>query len=492
MILRSPFLSTFATFVRAAFAALRLASCAALLAPSLGCSAEKVEREAQATVDLSVDRAPLDRSNQPVITSYADALESVRHTVVSVASTRIVRQRSPGFPFDDPLLRRFFGPGFQRREEKIPFGLGSGVLVSRDGYVLTNNHVIEDADEIKVTLADGRELDAEIIGSDPRTDVAVLKIAGQDFPHATLADSDTLRVGDIVFAVGNPLGVGQTTTMGIVSATGRSNLGIIERGYESFIQTDASINPGNSGGALVDAMGRVVGINTAIISTSRGSIGIGFAIPVNLAASVMRSLVANGVVARGYLGVQMQDLDAELAPRFGLTEARGAIVVDVVPGSPADQAGIRQDDVVVAFDGRPVANSTELRLLIAQVVPGSRVPIQVMREGAPLQLTAELGTLDEEGGRSGQELLPGVTVAPLSGELREVYGIARGLTGLVVVDVARGSAYGTVLVPGTVIVKINNAVVSDLREARSRLARGKNLMLINQRGTFRYIQVIVD
>lgn len=444
------------------------------------------------SVDVTVDRTPLDRTNQPVITSYADALEQVRHSVVSVASTRIVRQRGSGFPFDDPLLRRFFGPGFEEREEKIPYGLGSGVLVSADGYILTNNHVIEDADEFKVTLADGSELDAEVVGTDPRTDVAVLKIPGDDFPHATLADSDSLRVGDIVFAVGNPLGVGQTTTMGIVSATGRSNLGIIERGYESFIQTDASINPGNSGGALVDARGRVVGINTAIISTSRGSIGIGFAIPVNLAASVMRSLVATGVVARGYLGVQMQDLDAELAPRFGLTDARGAIVVDVVPDSPAEKAGIRLDDVIVGFAGHPVADSSELRLLIAQVPPGTKAAVRLMRAGRPLELTAELGTLEDDSGRSAQELFPGVSVSSMSAELREQYGIARNLTGLVVTDVARASGYGRILQPGTVIVKVNNELVADLRTARGLLGRGKNLLLINQRGTFRYIQVVVD
>jgi len=473
----------------------RLLGLALGLAPAVTGAVDKVEADTPSVprVEISVDRRPVDRSNQPVITSYADALEQARHSVVSVASTRIVRQRSPGFPFDDPLLRRFFGPGFEQRERKIPYGLGSGVIVSADGYVITNNHVIEEADEIKVTLADGRELDAVIIGSDPRTDVAVLKVVdpGEALSHATLADSDTLRVGDIVFAVGNPLGVGQTTTMGIVSATGRSNLGIIERGYESFIQTDASINPGNSGGALVDAQGRVVGINTAILSTSRGSIGIGFAIPINLASSVMHSLVATGTVPRGYLGVQMQDLDAELAPRFGLKEARGAIVADVLPDSPAERAGLRQDDVVVAFDGRPVGNSTELRVMIAQLAPGSRATIRIMREGRPLELVAELGMLDDEDSGS-RDILPGIAVSPLTPELRAQFGIARGLAGLVIVDTEPGSEYGSVLVPGTVIVKINNEVVADLRAARALVGRGKNLLLINQRGTFRYIQVTVD
>ena len=463
---------------------------ACFLAPASSIAAEQVERESR-SVDVTVDKSPLDRSNQPVITSYADALEQVRNSVVSVASTRIVRRRGSGFPFDDPLLRRFFGPGFEQREQKIPFGLGSGVLVSPDGYILTNNHVIEEADEIKVTLVDGRELPAEVVGTDPRTDIAVLKIAGTAFPHATLADSDTLRVGDIVFAVGNPLGVGQTTTMGIVSATGRSNLGIIERGYESFIQTDASINPGNSGGALVDAKGRVVGINTAILSTSRGSIGIGFAVPINLAAYVMRSLAETGAVARGYLGVQMQDLDRELAPRFGLSDPNGAIVVDVVPDSPAERAGIRQDDVIVAFAGRPVANSTELCVLIAQIAPGNRASVRLMRDGQPLEVVAELAALEEEGAR-GQELLPGISVAPMTPELRSQFGIARSVSGLVVTAADSHSAYAAVLQPGTVVVKINNEFPADLRSARAMLSRGKNLVLINKRGTFRYIQVVVD
>jgi len=271
--------------------------------------------------EIKVDATPLPRAQAPLVTSYADALEEIRHSVVSVYSTKIVRMRGRGLPFDDPFFRRFFGPG-PEQEERIQSGLGSGVIVSENGYILTNNHVIAESDEIRVALPDGKEFEAEIVGADPRTDVAVLKIDAEDLPSATLADSDQLRVGDLVFAVGNPLGVGQTTTMGIVSATGRSNLQLLRDGYENFIQTDASINPGNSGGALVDAMGRVVGINTAIISTSRGNIGIGFAIPINLAANIMRSLIETGSVARGFLGVSLQDLDADLARSSASRTAR--------------------------------------------------------------------------------------------------------------------------------------------------------------------------
>ena len=248
-----------------------------------------------------VDRAPIEHGKSTVVTSYADGLEAVRPAVVSVYSTKTVNAGGGrGFPFDDPMFRRFFGPGFDQQQERIQRGLGSGVIISADGYILTNNHVVEGADEVRVALNDGRELVAEVVGTDPRTDVAVLKVEASDLPHATLADSDALRVGDVVFAVGNPLGVGQTVTMGIVSATGRSNLQLLDGGYENFIQTDASINPGNSGGALVDALGRVVGINTAIISTSRGNIGIGFAIPVNLASNIMQSLIETGTVSRGF------------------------------------------------------------------------------------------------------------------------------------------------------------------------------------------------
>ncbi len=445
--------------------------------------------------EIRVDDTPVDRSNAGVVTSYADALEDIRHSVVSVYSSKFIRPRSQGFPFDDPFLRRFFGPGGQRQEERVQQGIGSGVLVTADGYILTNNHVVEGSDSIKVSLADGRELEAKIIGADPRTDVAVVKIEAENLGFATLADSDKLRVGDVVFAVGNPLGVGQTTTMGIVSATGRSNLQLIDEGYENFIQTDASINPGNSGGALVDAEGRVVGINTAIISTSRGNIGIGFAIPINLASSIMRSLIETGGVARGFLGVSLQDLDADLAEAFGVGDIKGAIVKEIHPDSPADKAGLRQGDVITRFDGRPVNNSTDLRLTVSQMLPGTDVSISVIRDGKPVDVAVELGRLEEgtvfSGGAS-NELVEGIKVAALSEELRQQFNLADNSRGLVVIDVTPGSPYAGVLQVGTVVEQINRQPVANLRDARAALGRGRNILLLSFRGVYRYVALTLN
>ena len=265
-------------------------------------------------LDLKTDFRPVEEAAAPRVSSFAEVLEPIQESVVAVYSSKIVRQSMPM----NPLLRRFYGDQ-PDRESRVD-GLGSGVIVTPDGYILTNNHVVEEADELSVRLNDGRELKAELIGADPKTDIAVIKIEGDGLPAAILANSDALRVGDLVFAVGNPLDIGQTVTMGIVSAKGRNDLGLLsaEGGYEDFIQTDAAINMGNSGGALVDADGRLVGINTAILSTSRGNIGIGFAVPVNLAANVLRSLVRSGTVERGFLGVSVQPVTPDLAEALEL------------------------------------------------------------------------------------------------------------------------------------------------------------------------------
>ncbi|HEX2101824.1 MAG TPA: trypsin-like peptidase domain-containing protein, partial [Candidatus Synoicihabitans sp.] len=288
---------------------------------ALGLAATKRSERPQPT--LRIDAEPVTSGQNGLVASYADVVEPVQNAVVSVHSTKIVRQRIP----INPLLRQFFGdmPERERPEE----GLGSGVLVSPDGYILTNNHVVAGADELNVSLPDGREFKAEVIGADPKTDVAVIRIEGENLPTVTLADSDKLRVGDVVFAVGNPLGIGQTVTMGIISAKGRNNLGLLAEGegYEDFIQTDAAINMGNSGGALVDAKGRLIGINTAIISTTRGNIGIGFAIPINLAASIMHSLVTTGSVQRGFLGVTVNTITPDLAATLGLKEGTKGVAV---------------------------------------------------------------------------------------------------------------------------------------------------------------------
>lgn len=443
---------------------------------------------------VKVDAAPLDRSNRGVITSYADALEQIRHCVVSVYSTRIVRSRGPGFPFNDPFFRRFFGPvPDQPTEERIPGGMGSGVLISGDGYILTNNHVVEGSDELSVALPDGRELPAHVVGTDPKTDVAVVRIEAKDLPAATLADSDKLRVGDVVFAIGNPLGVGQTTTMGIVSATGRSNLRLLEQGYENFIQTDASINPGNSGGALVDAEGRLVGINTAIISTSRGNIGLGFAIPVNLAASVMRSLIETGSVSRGYLGVSMQELDPELAEAFGIAEGKGVIVSEVSPDSPAAKGGLRHGDVILSFGGKPVATVDAMKLAIAQTPPGEKVALRVIRDREERDIEVVLARLDDGSGAHGaNEIIAGVRVSTLNNEARREFEIPDDVRGVIVVEVDPSSRYASVLPPGTVIEQINRVPLTDADSARAALGRGRNIFVVSYRGIRRYVVIILN
>jgi serine protease Do/serine protease DegQ len=432
-----------------------------------------------------------------VVTSYADSLEAIRPAVVSVYSTKVVKGRIDGFPFDDPLFRRFFGPQGIQPKDQVQQGLGSGVIVSADGYILTNNHVVEEANEIRVVLNDGREVDAQVIGTDPRTDIAVLKVDEVDLPHATLADSDSLRVGDVVFAVGNPLGVGQTVTMGIVSATGRSNLRLLDGGYENFIQTDASINPGNSGGALVDAKGRVVGINTAIISTSRGNIGIGFAVPINLAGSVMDSLIETGSVERGFLGVSIQDLDPDLVAAFGLENEKGALVGAVSEGSPADEAGLSQGDVIVKVNDQSIDSSNDLRFTIAQMSPGSSISLGYFREGELETVDVILGVLEEISGIGSTKevrrdtVLEGIFVEPLTGDLREKLNISKDVTGVVVKEVDPESPYRKNFAVGMVIEQINRKKVLDLKTAQDAIREGRNLFYINIRGFSRYVTVTV-
>jgi serine protease Do/serine protease DegQ len=441
--------------------------------------------------DIRVDPEPIDRS-AGLGSSYADVLEGVRESVVSVYSSRVTGRSAAGFPYDDPLFRRFFGPGSAEPGERRQDGLGSGVIVTSDGYVLTNNHVVSGSDEIRVALADGTQLDAKVIGGDPRTDVAVIKVEADGLKPALLADSDLIRIGDIVFAVGNPLGIGQTTTMGIVSATGRANLGLISQGYEDFIQTDASINPGNSGGALVDAEGRVVGVNTAIITTSMGNIGIGFAIPINLASNILRSLIETGSVARGFLGVSLQDLDGGLSEALGVGNLRGVLVVDVQPGSPAEQCGLKRDDVIVSVGARDVSSAAELRLAISQTAPGSVVAIAVVRDGALMEVAATLAKLEDDTvflAERSNEVLGGVQVETISAELVQKYDLRGGLGGVVVVEVNPTSDYAEILPVGTVIEQINRVTIADAASARAAMRKGRNLLLVNYRGVYQYLSI---
>jgi serine protease DegQ len=321
------------------------------------------------------------------VASFRDAARQAMPAVVNIfTSQEVKRPRSPFM--NDPLFRFFFGDpqdaGPQRRE-----GLGSGVIVSADGYILTNHHVVESVDEIEVALADSRKVRARVVGTDPETDLAVLKVELEKLPSITFAQPEQLRVGDIVLAIGNPFGVGQTVTLGIVSGLGRSQLGITT--FENFIQTDAAINPGNSGGALVDAGGSLVGINTAIYSQTGGSMGIGYAIPVSIARQVMEQIVQKGSVTRGWIGVGVQDITPELAQSFNLPASRGVLITQVERGSPADKAGIKPGDVLLSVNGRPVADTTTMLNLVAALPPGQGATLKLTRNQAETELTVTIG-----------------------------------------------------------------------------------------------------
>jgi serine protease Do len=473
-------------------------------------------RETNSPPQLKVDTAPIERETHGV-TSYAPVIKHVAPSVVNIYSTRTVRQRDNPL-FNDPFFRRFFGPndnddsdqgqgqgqmpgqGNRGRRRSQPRAersqsLGSGVIVSPDGYILTANHVVEGADEIKVALANGgQEFTAKVIGADAPTDVAVLKITGKDLPIITMADSDKLEVGDVVLAIGNPFGVGQTVTMGIVSGTGRTALGINQ--YEDFIQTDAAINPGNSGGALVDANGRLIGINTAIFSESGGYQGVGFAVPVNLARSVMERLIKFGKVTRGFLGVQLQNLSPELAEEFALPDQSGALVSDVQSGTPAAKAGLQDGDVIRQVDGKKITDREQLRLMISQTAPGTKVTLTILRAEngkKPVEKTisATLGTLKEQANARGEntpdqqkdsnyDSLDGVEVADIDSSSRQQYGIPSSVRGAVVTSVDENSNSAEAGVrEGDVIQEINRESVRTADDAvrLSDKAHGNRVLL---------------
>lgn len=318
--------------------------------------------------------------------SYRQAAKRAMPSVVNIFTSKEARQQNNPL-FDDPFFKKFFGERFGE-EEKLS-SLGSGVVVSSQGYILTNNHVVEAADEIEVALADGRKAAAKVVGTDPETDLAVIKIDMQNLPAITLAQAEQANVGDVVLAIGNPFGVGQTVTMGIISATGRSHLGI--NAFENFIQTDAAINPGNSGGALIDTNGDLLGINSAIYSRSGGSLGIGFAIPVSTVKNVMDSIIKTGHVVRGWIGVEPQDITPELADSFGLTKKSGVIIAGVLRNGPADKAGIRPGDILTAIDGKPVADTTDMLNLIAQLTPNSKANVRLLRKRGEIALDVVVG-----------------------------------------------------------------------------------------------------
>src|SRR5688572_29635008 len=332
------------------------------------------------------------------IGSYNEAVSRATPSVVNIFTSKEVRtQRHP--LLNDPVFRRFFGDQLPAESQRAS-SLGSGVIVSSAGYVLTNHHVVEAADEIEVALADGKKLLAKVVGNDPETDLAVLRVNAEGLPAITFGSSDALRVGDVVLAIGNPFGVGQTVTGGIVSALGRTGLGI--NTFENFIQTDAAINPGNSGGALVDAGGNLVGINTAIFSRSGGSMGIGFAIPVSTAKMVLEQIVKSGAVTRGWIGVEVQEITPALADSFKLGGQRGALIAGVLRGGPADKAGIKPGDVLVEVQGKPVADPTAMLNLIAALAPGAPAKMKLKRQGQDVDATINVGRRPKPQPRSGE------------------------------------------------------------------------------------------
>lgn len=323
----------------------------------------------------------------PAQGSYRLAAQKAMPSVVNIYTSKEV-QRSRNPLLNDPTLRRFFGEQAGPKAERQS-SLGSGVIVSPEGYILTNNHVVESADEIDVALADGRSAAAKVVGTDPETDLAVIKIDLHDLPAITLGHPDDAQVGDVVLAIGNPFGVGQTVTMGIVSALGRNNL--TENAFQNFIQTDAAINPGNSGGALVDVNGNLLGINTAIYSQTGGSVGIGFATPISTVKTVMESIIKQGQVVRGWIGVEPQDITPELAESFGIKQHSGAIIAGVIRGGPADKAGMKPGDILVSIEGKPVRGTMEMLNLIAQLTPGEKAKITVLRNNQEPTLQVLIG-----------------------------------------------------------------------------------------------------
>jgi Do/DeqQ family serine protease len=438
--------------------------------------------------------------------SYADVVDRVAPAVVTIHAERRVRAPQMQEFFNDPLFRQFFGGGGGRltprgnptqKEE----ALGSGVIVSADGHIITNHHVVDGAEDISVDLNDRRHFDAKLVGSDPLSDLAVLKIQATNLPVLSLGDSDKVRVGDVALAVGNPLGIGETVTMGIISAKGRHNTGLSDGSFEDFLQTDAAINQGNSGGALVNTQGELIGINSQILSTSGGNIGIGFAIPSNMARSVMEQLTKNGRVSRGRLGVDIQDITPELAQSMDLKDSRGVLVNGVEPGMPAEKAGVHVGDVITAVNGTRVEDSNSLRNRIAATPPGTDVTITVLRDGHEEQLHAKLIELKEnneaaasEGGggkESGGGQL-GITVEPVTSELLNRLKLKK-VQGVVISEVEPGSpAADAGLQPGDVILQVNHQEVksgADIRAAAKTSGSRPTLLLISRDGVNHFLAI---
>jgi serine protease Do len=461
---------------------------------------------------LLLPGAPVLADEEPAPPIRAEQLQAISHTfvriarhitpaVVGISTTRVISDGGESL-FSDPYFRWFFGNQGPHPREHEEEGLGSGVIVTPEGMIVTNEHVVGGADHIKVTLSDRRAFDAKVIGTDKKTDLAVLKVDAKDLPWVPFGDSSKLEPGEVVLTVGNPFGLTQTVTMGIVSGVGRQGVGITD--YEDFIQTDAAINPGNSGGAMVNSRGELIGINTAIFTQSGGYEGIGFAIPANLARTIADSLEKHGRVVRGWLGVSIQEVTPELAAQFDLDAPRGAVVTEVLGNSPAEKAGLKRGDVIVALNGQEVENLARLRLVVASAKVGSRMTVRVVRDGKRKKLDVTIGELPEEVASLGHKpeavegdfdnVLSGLTVGPLSRENAMRFQLDPGGRGVVVLDVTAGSpASRAGLMEGDVILEVNRqevATLDDYDRLARRIDKDKGaLLLIARRGQTLFVGI---
>jgi serine protease Do len=445
-----------------------------------------------------------DANEGPSRTGFAPVVKKVLPDVVNISSSKVVKTRTAFEGQIPEEFRQFFGDDSQNRRgtprqqgEQREQGLGSGVIVSPEGYILTNNHVVDEATDVKVTLSDKREFKARVIGTDPKTDIAVLKIDASGLPAIVIGDSSKVQIGDYALAVGNPFGVGKTVTMGIVSATGRTGLGI--EAYEDFIQTDAPINPGNSGGALINDRGELVGINTAIISHgSEGNQGIGFAVPVNLARTVMDQILKNGKVTRAYLGIIPQDVTPAMAKAFGEKDPHGALVGDVSPDSPAQRAGLLKDDIILELNGKLVEDANQLRMSISMMSPDAGVTLKVFRGGAEREVPVKLAELPvkeasvRSESKDAKSSLAGISVEDVDAQTARQLGLPANTAGVVVTNISPSSpAVDSGLRRGDVIQEVNRQPVKNTSDFERAMGNSKDqtLLLVNRQGSTMYVAV---
>jgi serine protease Do len=472
---------------------------AAGVAPALQAKDVKFE---ELSKSLKFDKTPL-KKQEGVVTSYADVIEGIGPSVVTILSSKEVEEQPRPPMFDDPRFRKFFGfpDDFEMPEHRKQEGLGSGVIITPDGYILTNNHVVGgEGTKVKVSLpGTKKDYDARVVGADPQSDVALIKIEATGLKPATIGDSSKLRVGDVMLAIGNPFSLEQSVTMGIVSALGRSELGITGGGYENFIQTDAPINQGNSGGALMDAQGRLVGINTAIRpGMGGGNIGIGFSIPVNMAIGIVEKLLdSGGSVPRGFLGVYLKDINSDMAKALGREDRKGVLVTEVGEGTPAEKAGFKPGDLILGYQGAPVQSMAKLRLEISNTEPGKKVGFELLRNGKTEKREVELGDLGSGANTLGAampnpgapkpdkpqaaELTEGLKIQDLDKDLAKTLGISDDVTGVLVEAVDKDSTAAEAgLRAGQVITQINQKPVSNAAEAMKIMKEFKGEVLLLQ------------